>query len=123
MGVGVGVGVGVAVSLGVGVGDGEGVADALGDGVGEGVADAVALGFGVALAVALAVATATFAPCFHTSLPFDLTTVYTYPRHTTFWPTLLAFSVGPAATAKDGKSRKSAERPSPPTTSRRRTTF
>ena len=40
-------------------------------------ADAVALGFGVALAVALAVATATFAPCFHTNLPFDLTTVYT----------------------------------------------
>jgi hypothetical protein len=63
-----------------------GVADAVALGVGEGVgvADAVALGFGVGLAVAFAVATATFAPCFHTSLPFDLTTVYTYPRHTTF---------------------------------------
>ena len=67
-----------AFGEGVGVGDWVGVAEAVGDAVADGVAEA--LGF----ALALADAVATFAPCFHTSLPLDLTTVYTYPRHTTF---------------------------------------
>jgi len=47
----------VDVGVGVGVADADGVAEALG------------------FALALAVAVATFAPCFQTNFPLDLTTV------------------------------------------------
>ena len=68
---GVAEGVWVGVALGVGVAVALGVAEALGLGVAEAVGVADALG----LALALAVAVATFAPCFQTSFPLDLTTV------------------------------------------------
>jgi hypothetical protein len=105
----------VADGVGVGVGVGVGAAE----GAGVGVAEALA----VELGVALAVAAATLAPCFHTNFPFEETTVYTYPRHTIFCPTLAAFSVGPAAIAKDGNIKNRVDNPRPPTTSRRRTTL
>ena len=56
-------GAGVDVEVSVGVAEGVGVEVALAD------AD------GVGWALALAVAAATFAPCFQTSFPLDLTTV------------------------------------------------
>jgi hypothetical protein len=107
------------VGVGVGVAEAEGVEEAVEVGVAE--AEGVVEIDGVA--VALAVATATFAPCFHTNFPFEETTVYTYPRHTIFCPTFAAFSVGPAATASDGKRRNIVDNPRPPTNSRRRMTL
>ena len=47
----------------------------VGEGVGVAVADGVGVAEALGFAVALAVAVATFAPCFQTSFPLDLTTV------------------------------------------------
>ncbi|NCW19449.1 MAG: hypothetical protein EBW39_09615, partial [Betaproteobacteria bacterium] len=78
-----------------------------------------AVGIALAVGVATAVAAATFAPCFHTSFPLEETTVYTYPRHTIFWPTLVAFNEGPAACATNGNRRVAKESKAPFTTVRR----